>query len=183
MNDLDRALTVPCPACKMAADSGCVDLDTGAPAEGVHGNRIHRAYVVSEAIAENRATELAVEVDRLTAALNRVRDLCHAADTEDGIPPDGTLLVATSAGGHQNLPETERVYLRADQKDTPAEPALTTPLFYPIGGPTDGNAQPVSYGEVLWLDDPACDRGTVQVEAFLPVELVLEAVLGLDGAV
>lgn len=67
MTDVEKALSVPCPACKMAADQKCVDLDTGAKVDGVHSTRIYRAYVVAESDAHNRAVELEVEVERLRA--------------------------------------------------------------------------------------------------------------------
>jgi hypothetical protein len=58
VSDIGKALTVPCPGCKMPADAACVDLETGAKVEGVHSNRLYRAYVVAEAVAHNRAIEL-----------------------------------------------------------------------------------------------------------------------------
>ena len=79
MNDLDYARTVPCPACKMLADSSCIDPDTGAKVNGVHQTRIYRAYVVAEAGAHNRAVELAAEVDTLKSRIAELEPLARAA--------------------------------------------------------------------------------------------------------
>ncbi len=65
MTDQDFALGVPCPGCKRPAGAGCVDVDTCAPIDGVHQGRFNRAHIVATAIAENRAVELAAEVEQL----------------------------------------------------------------------------------------------------------------------
>lgn len=118
---------------------------------------------------------MSIEIDTMSPeqmreTLRRVLDLCADADPNGpGIPVNATLLVCTTSGGHQNAPETERVYVRADDLETTEDPALNTPLFYPIGGRVEENTYRASFGELLWLDDPACDRGSVSLEAYLPV--------------
>lgn len=90
MNDLDYARTVPCPACKMLADSSCIDPDTGAKVNGVHQTRIYRAYVVAEAGAHNRAVELATEVDQLRTRVATLDAVASAAATYMNCP-DGQI--------------------------------------------------------------------------------------------
>jgi hypothetical protein len=76
MDDITKARGVPCPVCKMGADQRCVDIaqagpEGGGPAvDGVHQPRIYRAYLVGEAIAENLAYDLQVEIDELRGLLN-----------------------------------------------------------------------------------------------------------------
>ncbi|PZG12459.1 hypothetical protein C1I95_25770 [Micromonospora craterilacus] len=127
-------------------------------------------------------TTVAELVDQMTpeqmrAALHRLVDLCEATSWRgDNIPADGTLIVQTTSGGHQDLPETERVFLRSDLPEDPTDPAYNVPLFWPVGGRTEENAKPrrrQSLGELLWLDDPECDRGDVSLEAFLDVVDIL----------
>lgn len=90
MNDLEKALTGPCPGCKMPADSGCVDIETGAAVTGVHQVRIYRAYVVDEADAHNRAIELEdrlADLDAIArAAIHYVN--CPQSEAETGEPYD-----------------------------------------------------------------------------------------------
>jgi len=102
VSDVGIALTVPCPGCKMPADAACVDLETGAKVEGVHQNRVYRAYVVAEADAHNRAVELAAEVERLKTRLADFEALARAAihyvncpdrEAETGEPYDALIHV------------------------------------------------------------------------------------------
>jgi hypothetical protein len=86
VNDLEKARTVPCPICRVAADQRCVDIanagpDGGGPQQldGVHQPRIYQAYVVAEADAHNRAVELEAEVDRLRTRLADFKALARAA--------------------------------------------------------------------------------------------------------
>lgn len=94
MNDLEKALTVSCPGCKRPAGSACVDLETLREVTGVHQVRIYRAYVVSEAIAENEAYEL-------RAALVAIRDLHREGGrlTGEGYPEGGFAWCKTCGSG------------------------------------------------------------------------------------
>lgn len=55
MNAADRtlALTVPCPLCKVAAQTECVNSVDGSPRDQPHLNRPVRARIAADAIAYN----------------------------------------------------------------------------------------------------------------------------------
>ncbi|WP_431728644.1 hypothetical protein [Verrucosispora sp. TAA-831] len=122
--------------------------------------------------------------DQMRAALHRLVDLCAAASPYgiDSIPADGTLLVRTVAGGHQNLPETEDVWTRTDLPEDTTDPALNERRFWPVGGRTDDPRRRLSFGELLWLDDPECDRGDVTLTPYLDVVDILATLHGGDDA-
>lgn len=71
MNDVEKARTVPCPDCKRPAGSKCVHIETNVETTGVHSSRIYRAYLVGEAIAENRAIDLEAALDEVLNAFRR----------------------------------------------------------------------------------------------------------------
>lgn len=115
--------------------------------------------------------------EQMRSALHRVLDLCNAADPNGAqIPTNGTLLLSQHSGGWQNVPETETVWVRSDDEGTPEDPALNEPLFYPVGNPAEPSDHRRSMGELLWLDDPACDRGSVSLEAYLPLDAIVDAI-------
>ena len=123
--------------------------------------------------------DVLAEVTQLRAIVDRVRRLAEASDPGDGryIPADRTLVVRTAAGGHQDMPETSHAFQRVDLPGAPKVVDLYSPVFFPTDGPTDA-VRPISYGEILWLDDPACDRGIVELEAFVPLGALVEALGG-----
>jgi len=102
------------------------------------------------------------EVERLRAAVDRVKGLC--VNPGGGAPPNGTYVVAHYAGGHQDIDE-EKVWCRADGAvDREPHPDGD---WWIVGAEHKGRHQ---WGEVLWLDDPPCDRGRVDLEWLIPVE-------------
>lgn len=125
--------------------------------------------------------------DQMRSALHRVLDLCNAADpgTDTGsprVPGDNTLIVRTASGGVQDTPETERVFIRSDMPEDPADPEWNAHVFWPVGGRVEDNADPRrrwAFGELLWLDDPECDRGDVDLAVYLPMNTVWQAVFPL----
>lgn len=68
MASREQILSVPCPTCKMPADSDCVN-DTGGAANGYHNTRIYRFQVVSEAIAHNEEVMTEIAIHQPTAAV------------------------------------------------------------------------------------------------------------------
>ncbi len=120
--------------------------------------------------------------EQMRATLHRLLNLCDDATPHGGTTPaNGTLIVRTTSGGHQNLPATERVFLRSDMPEDPADPDLYTHVFWPVGGRVEDNADPRrrwALGELLWLDDPECDRGGVELEAYLSVDAIVDAIGG-----
>lgn len=119
---------------------------------------------------------LRAEVERLTAALNAIEAL-YATQWSWDPPPSGILVVGTYSGGHQDLPETEHVYSRADSDETKDERGD----WYEVGGPTGEHLHPRSWGEVMWQDDPECDRGSVSTETFVPVDAIAAIIDGTRG--
>jgi hypothetical protein len=89
MATIEQILSVPCPTCKMPADSECVTPEGGdpmPPGGGIHSTRIYRFEVVSEAIAHNEevmTNEIAVRQPAAVAqpdqAANTSTDLEHWA--------------------------------------------------------------------------------------------------------
>jgi len=105
---LKDALTVPCPGCKMPADTGCVDPETGIPADAghVHQARIYRVYVVAEALAHNRAVELAAALERLRVAAEQYLDTEHRTATREAELRRALGDAATDAALLLTTPET-----------------------------------------------------------------------------
>lgn len=113
-------------------------------------------------------SRLVAEVERLRGAIARVEALCTNPD--GGAPPDGTIVFAHYTGGHQDI-DQERIWQRSDGDDPHPDGD-----WYVLGE----NAGRHQWGEVLWLDDPVCDRGHVHLEWLIPVE---EIDLALRGQV
>lgn len=111
--------------------------------------------------------KLVAEVERLRAAIGRVEAL--GTNPAGGPPPDGTIVLARYRGGHQSI-DLERVYVRSDRT---VAPGAETPDgdWWLIGD----NEHPRTWAQVLWLDDPACDRGAVDLEWLVPVEDIARA--------
>lgn len=68
MASREQILSVPCPTCKMPADSDCVRPD-GGDVNGYHNTRIYRFEVVSEAIAHNEGAMTEIELRQPTTAV------------------------------------------------------------------------------------------------------------------
>jgi hypothetical protein len=127
---------------------------------------------------------LLAENARLRAIVDRVEALASGASQHwSSAPADGTLAVVTTSGGWQDIPATERVYVRSDAYDEELAARGLAPRedgeWWKVG---DEKPYPYSWGELNWLDDPACDRGTVSIETFVSVE-ALDAALNVEPAV
>lgn len=119
-------------------------------------------------------SRLVAELEQARAALARVEALC--ADPAKEVPPDGSMVLAHYRGGHQNI-DVERAWCRTDEAiDKPPHPDGD---WWILGKDHKGRHQ---WGEVLWLDDPACDRGTVSLEVLVSVEDIVRALNPQDGA-
>ena len=118
---------------------------------------------------------------RLRAIVDRVEALASGARLHwNSAPIDGTLAIVTTSGGWQNIPETERVFVRSDRNDTQLQDdglkaEWEDGAWWPVG--TDKPEHVRSWGELNWLDDPACDRGSVSIESFVSID-ALDAALG-----
>jgi len=123
---------------------------------------------------------LVAENGRLRAIVDRVEALASGARVHwNAAPRPGTLAVVEHAGGWQDIPPTTRVYARVD--DGVVGPSRD-PYFPDSGnwyeqGP-DADDRPLTWGELNWLDDPACDRGTVSIETFVSVDALDETLGG-----
>lgn len=109
------------------------------------------------------------EIEALRAKVSRVGAVL--SDPYQEPPPNGTLIVRGRHGGHQDLPYAERAFVRDDRE---------------VGAYPDGDWCPVEgddlrlwqWGEMWWLDDPECDRGTVSMEPYVHVEDIAKALAG-----
>lgn len=79
-------------------------------------------------------------------------------------PPDGTLVIAEYQGGHQNIYQ-ERVLVRCDRNE-----GAYPDGDYWVAGTDKPDEHPWTWGEVLWLDDPPCDRGSVGLTYYVPTD-------------
>lgn len=118
---------------------------------------------------------LQAENARLRAIVDRVEALASGARLHwNAAPVDGTIAVVDTSGGWQNRPPTTWVYARADGGLNGAS--------YEDGDWycqwPDADERPISWGEVNRLDEPACDRPTVSIETYVPVEALDEALRG-----
>lgn len=105
-------------------------------------------------------------------AITKLRVLIDSCDPHRDVPADGSILLATYSGGYnrEHLPPREQVWVRSDQE------GCTDPDGDWFTIPSDGGRW--SYGVVLALDDPACDRPTVSLE---PLVLAYQIASILDG--
>lgn len=114
---------------------------------------------------------VAEDLSELRAKVSRVEALL--SDPYQEPPANGQLVIVGTQGGHQNLPYRERVYQRSDR----VEKAYADGDWYGIEG--DAKDYPLTYGELNWLDDPPCDRGSVTVEGpYVHVEDIAKALAG-----
>lgn len=115
--------------------------------------------------AKRRVHELEARVAELEAALGRVRTLCE--DTNPA-PAADSLVLAHYSGGPWDV-DIEVLYQRTD---VPGSPRPDGDWFEIGRGASD---HPVSYGEVLGLDNPIGERSTVTTEVLVPASTLRAA--------
>ncbi|GLY08295.1 hypothetical protein [Actinoplanes sp. NBRC 101535] len=111
-------------------------------------------------------------------ALDRIRDLLPPLA---GAPVDGTLAIVEHTGGHKNHVDSTRVYVRSDLTE---ESARVFGWAWPLPGLSDNGAWweigaddgtgPRTWDELNWLDDPPCDRGTVNITLYAPTSTIAQ---------
>lgn len=161
-----------------------VDLDAIA-SEFLQQCGPHDCGVIAEcrcAERDHRPTMLALiaEVERLRAVVDQVQALADSARENPSAPPaDDTLAIVAHWGGHQDLDRVERVYVRSDRgaAENLGE-AFPDGDWWLVSDPAGDDAKPLTWGELNWLDDPWCDRGSVAVETYVSVDALDAALSG-----
>ena len=115
----------------------------------------------------------------LRAALHRVANLLTAGPTGTP-PPDGSLVIVGTSGGHQDQPYRERAYVRSDDADatsgTMSAQQRADGDWYRVG---DERSHRLTWGGLNWFDDPECDRGDVSIDGhYLHDSAIAAAILG-----
>jgi hypothetical protein len=120
---------------------------------------------------------LLAENARLRAIVDRVEALASGARLHwNSAPRNGTVAVVDKSGGWQDLPLRTRAYVRSDE---PGGMVAHDPYFPDSGDwfelSPEADDKPLTWGELNWLDDPECDRGTVSIETYVPLYALDEA--------
>lgn len=113
--------------------------------------------------------------DQLRAGLLRLADL--AAWHGSNPPPNESLVIVGTSGGHQDLEYRERAYIRQDESgmDDRSWPRNEGD-WYAVA---DTGDHKLTWGELNWLDDPPCDRGSVYIDGhYLHIDTIATAILG-----
>lgn len=147
-----------------------------------HHDATAEANVAFAAAAPDTVLALIAEVERLRAVITRVKALADGAFVQhDSAPMNGTLAVVDKAGGSQDMPPTTRVFARVDDSGEPG--AGRYDPYFPGSGDwfeqsPDTDNRPWTWSELNWLDDPPCDRGSVQIDTYVSVEALGAALAG-----
>lgn len=163
-------------AAEPAVGVGCLARDWSVPCPGNCGGHRTTGWTLDPAVVRDAldgSPVLAAEIEALRAKIERVESLL--CDPYQNPPANGQLLIVGTRGGHQDLPYREKVYQRSDRSEE--EKPHEFGDWYSIE--EDGKDYPLTYGELNWLDDPACDRGSVTLDGpYVHAEDIAKALAG-----
>jgi hypothetical protein len=116
------------------------------------------------------------DADQLRAALHRIAELINVP--ERSTPPNESLVVVGTSGGHPQRPYREEVFYREDEPNVDREV-----IWQRAGGDwfkvDSGDDHQYTWGELNLLDDPPCDRPTVTIDGhFLHTSTLVKAIIG-----